>query len=65
MVEFFTTNWAAIMSTLAALLLVADKIVALTPTKSDDEILAKIESVLTSFGLDKSPVVVVTPVVTK
>jgi hypothetical protein len=46
MFEFVVSNWTGIMATVAATLALAHTIVALTPTKADDEMLAKIEGVV-------------------
>jgi hypothetical protein len=43
---FTAEHIAALAATIAAVLLAAEKIVTLTPTKADDELLAKIEAVI-------------------
>ena len=55
MIQWITDNWGAICATVTATVLLAEKVVALTPSKSDDAILARIEEVLTSFGIEKKP----------
>lgn len=55
MLEWFTAeNIAAVGAAIAATILAAEKIVALTPSKKDDELVAKIEAVVGKFfGTDK------------
>lgn len=55
MIQWITDNWVAICATVTAAVLLAEKVVALTPSKSDDAILSRIEEVLTSFGIEKKP----------
>jgi hypothetical protein len=53
---FFTNNWAAILAVLTAVFVAVDKIVALTPTKADDAVVAQVEAVLENLGiLPKQP----------
>lgn len=46
MIDFLTNHWDAIAATLAAVILLADKVTKLTSTTRDDEIVAKIEDVV-------------------
>lgn len=48
MLDFVTTHWADIMATISAVLLLGHAIVKLTPSTKDDELLAKIESIVTN-----------------
>ncbi|MGZ2448523.1 type IV secretory pathway component VirB8 [Rhizobium ruizarguesonis] len=50
-INFVTNNWAAIIAVAAAVLVVADKVVALTPSKKDDEFVAKVEAALAVIGV--------------
>lgn len=50
---WFTDNWAAILAVVTAVVVAADKIVALTPTQADDVLEAKVKAALVNFGLIK------------
>lgn len=54
MLDFLTANWAAIVAVVTAVFVAADKIVALTPSKTDDAFVAKVESALNVIGIKKS-----------
>lgn len=47
MIEFITGNWEGILLIAISAVVLAEKIVALTPTKKDDEIVAKVRDVIT------------------
>jgi len=49
--SFVTTHWAEILGVLGFVVAAVHGVVALTPTKKDDEILAKVESALASLGV--------------
>ena len=55
MFEWFTAeNIAAVGAAVAAIILAAEKIVALTPSKKDDELVAKVaDAVKKLIGADK------------
>lgn len=45
MLEFVVANWEGIMAVTASILSLAAVVVKLTPTKTDDEVLAKISMI--------------------
>ncbi|WP_027684342.1 hypothetical protein [Rhizobium leguminosarum] len=49
--NFVSTNWAAIVAVAVAVLYAAEKLVALTPSKKDDEFVAKVEAALAVIGV--------------
>jgi hypothetical protein len=51
MIAFVTAHWAEILGVLGFVLAAAHIIVKLTPSTKDDEILAKVESALTTLGV--------------
>jgi hypothetical protein len=55
MIDWITSNWTGICATIAATVALAHAVVLLTPTKKDDEILAKIDGVLVHLGVEKNP----------
>lgn len=46
MLDWFTAHWTDIMATISAVLLLGHTVVKLTPSTKDDELLARIESVV-------------------
>lgn len=55
MIDWITANWTGICATVAATVALAHAVVMLTPTKADDDMLAKVEGILLQFGLEKKP----------
>lgn len=55
MIDWITANWTGICATVAATVALAHAVVMLTPTKADDDMLAKVEGILLQFGLNKKP----------
>lgn len=53
-VNWVTENWVAITAAVTAVVLAADKIVALTPTTRDDEVLSWVKRVLNLVALQKT-----------
>jgi len=49
--SFLTAHWTEILGVAGFVFAAIHGVVALTPTKKDDEILAKVESALTSLGV--------------
>lgn len=50
-VSFIQDNWAAILAALLAVERAAYYLAKLTPTKVDDDFIAKVETALTSLGV--------------
>jgi len=53
MYDFLVSNWQGIVAVITAILFAADKLVALTPTKADDDFVAKVENALSVIGIKK------------
>ena len=49
MIEWLTTNWEGCVAIFAAVLALANTVVKLTPTKTDDEFVAKVTEVFESL----------------
>lgn len=49
-----STNWLEVMATVTAVVLAADRIAALTPTKKDDNFLAWVKSLLNFVAMKKA-----------
>lgn len=50
MITWFASNWVAIVAIFTGGYVVVRDFVMLTPTKADDEILAKVEGALSTLG---------------